>query len=243
MFRSRVGARALRSTAQTLKATSQCICTLRDLTRRRCKGRKSSARICWGMSENNTSGSKRIHPPSEWNLILMDMVPTRTTIHMVAEITTAVAIRMVAAGVGTATRASRETTTDHPILLLLQHRDHLGRQPHQQIMQLSTLSTMVQGQIRLQHTVDTKTIWRIINTMLSSRHNSRVKHPLHQLAVKVLLLLRRRHQVLEVLRRRHQVDRTMAPCRLHQDCRRVLLWRQPLFRMVKANAPRTDRER
>lgn len=169
------------------------------------------------MSEYNTSDSKRIHHHNEWNLTLMVMVQMQTTIHTAAETTTVVAIRMVAAEVGTVTLANPETTTDRHSLRQLRRLRHRALQPHQQTMQLSTLSTTVQVRIHMPPMVDTKTILPTINTMLNSRHSRKAKQRLHHLEVKALL---RRLRVPQVLRRRHLVDRAMAPCRLRQDCER-----------------------
>lgn len=169
------------------------------------------------MSEYNTSDSKRIHHHNEWNLTLMVMVQMQTTIHTAAETTTVVAIRMVAAEVGTVTLANPETTTDRHSLRQLRRLRHPALQPHQQTMQLSTLSTTVQVRIHMPPMVDTKTILPTINTMLNSRHSRKAKQRLHHLEVKALL---RRLRVPQVLRRRHLVDRAMAPCRLRQDCER-----------------------
>jgi hypothetical protein len=121
----------------------------------------------------------------------------------------------------TATRANPETITDHPTPRQLQHPHHRGPQPRQQTMRPSMLSITAEVLILTRHMVVTRTIWPTINTMLSSRHSSRVRElPLHRGVIAHLHLPR---AALEVHHLHHQVDRATAPYHLHPACKQVSL--------------------
>lgn len=88
-------------------------------------------------------------------------------------------------------------------------------------MQLNMPNCMAQVLILMQRMVGTRIMWHTISTMLSSRHNSKVKHFHHHRVVRPCL----RHLLLVLgVHHLHRVGQPTVQYRLHLACKGGILF-------------------